>query len=454
METELQDITEQAVSHRHASGEIYEAHDIESAYVQCTGLAGKISLEEFGLLLELETIGKEEMAKDTPEQTQKPAVNQVEKQSLAVEENTDISVSPTPDTTHEETHAPVTNSEALERVNLTEVRLLVKEQEAEVTSDDTGSEQTLAKPIDTTATETQNNLHSTLDVSEPTTVNLDTPAVLEVFSDKPVLQQHSPETAREEISDSVGTTINDFELPVPFAGGTMDLADDTNSGEDKVLHDYEFTDAEYDTKVSGLTEFSLETNNETDVFSTDETVVFMDDEYPERLHVAIEDVGMHPFVALELPAPIDEVETALTSLIEVFESKNEAQTEVVREFFQEIQLLSAESENHNKAEEAQLEQKIETLFAKLFTALEINYSTELLTSLARLTRKHYLDNIIDLAQQAEDEAPGLPDDVGTREFFQQLQHTLVVVQQTTVRFYELGKSALKLYRHSQLLAVS
>lgn len=76
METQIQDADTQAFSYQHADGEVFMADNIEAARGMCPVL-GKMSLEDAGLLLELEAMGREQMAAE-PDTRQKP--NAEEKQ--------------------------------------------------------------------------------------------------------------------------------------------------------------------------------------------------------------------------------------------------------------------------------------------------------------------------------------------------------------------------------------
>lgn len=453
METQADVLEAQTISHRHASGEIYEAHNIESAYVQCTGLAGKISLEEFGLLLELEAIGKEEVTNDPPVRTEKPVIKRIEKQPPSVNENPNIPVAVTPPITPEATHTPNAYIATFEDIILPKPQQLIEEQHIE--GDAKGSEEeirVITQLMEIPSADAADKLHGSSGTTE--TAIIHKPVPTETDSDSQELQHYIPETSPEDVSESVAVTETNHDLPAPAHESSLDLSDNTGTTDVEAISEYEFIAADHDdTETVEIAKLVTEISDETAIIAPDDIVTFTNGDTTERL-LRIPDEDMLVSLTPELPAPLLQVETALTSVVEAMEGADKEQIEIAQQIFQEIMNLPMEAEYWNEDKEDDLEQKLEEQFTELFENLGIDYSPELLTSLARVTRTHYLDNVMELIQQSEDEMPTLPDDIGTREFLQHLQHVLVVVQQTTVRFCELGKSVLKLCNQNRSLAVS
>ena len=71
METQPKVEAPPVITHEHASGEVAAANSVEAARGMCPVL-GKMSLEEAGLLLELEAMGKELLAEQEGQSKPKP----------------------------------------------------------------------------------------------------------------------------------------------------------------------------------------------------------------------------------------------------------------------------------------------------------------------------------------------------------------------------------------------
>jgi hypothetical protein len=147
----------------------------------------------------------------------------------------------------------------------------------------------------------------------------------------------------------------------------------------------------------------------------------------------------------ELPAPVKEIEAAITRLTEVLESAEADETQKVYLVFEEIIMLPDGLEASTGEAKKDFEQKLEELFVRLFEQTGTEYTPELIDSFTKLTQLHYLKELLPIAIETEDGTQALPDEIGTHEFLQKLQHGLSRMKQTVVSFYELGGSVLRLY---------
>ncbi|MGZ6005695.1 MAG: hypothetical protein ACXWLH_06150, partial [Candidatus Saccharimonadales bacterium] len=151
----------------------------------------------------------------------------------------------------------------------------------------------------------------------------------------------------------------------------------------------------------------------------------------------------------ELPAPVEEVEMALLQLSEVMDPGkpeiSEKKQDKMHAILNEIITLPDKIEMDGEKVEVTIDKKLEELFVELFEEAEIEYSPELLQSMIKLTRAHYLDELIEDVKPEEITENKLPDEIGTREFLQKIHHGLSAMKRAAFYFAEIGKSVLKLY---------
>lgn len=156
-----------------------------------------------------------------------------------------------------------------------------------------------------------------------------------------------------------------------------------------------------------------------------------------------------PVIAIpELPAPIVEIEAAMTILVEALENVEADEPGEIDAILEKIITLPAKFEATTTEEVAELEEKLEELFIELFEAVDISSTPELIKSFVKLTRAHYLEELLNITKVTEEETQDMPDEIGTREFLQKLQHGLSALRQAAINFYEIGKSILRLYASS------
>lgn len=145
----------------------------------------------------------------------------------------------------------------------------------------------------------------------------------------------------------------------------------------------------------------------------------------------------------ELPTPVGEIEATITQLAEALELTHPGEPTEAYQILEEIIALPASLETAAAEPAVMVEERLEELFIELFEETAIEYTPELIVSFIKLTQAHYLEELLETAK--EEEAQGLPDEIGTREFLQKLKHGLSNMKQTAIHFYEIGKSVLRLY---------
>ncbi len=144
----------------------------------------------------------------------------------------------------------------------------------------------------------------------------------------------------------------------------------------------------------------------------------------------------------------EEIEDCLTQLAEHITDSDPETTEMVNEYLDNIIEVSTELEagsGKNIITEAEAQEKLEMLFTELLENTGIDYTPEVIESLAYLTLKWRLaDETKKLKnKEAIDKAP---QDSGTHEIIKKLLIGLSTIKKAVVHAYAIGRSALLLYR--------
>ena len=145
--------------------------------------------------------------------------------------------------------------------------------------------------------------------------------------------------------------------------------------------------------------------------------------------------------------PIEEIESSLLQAAEVIESSQPEIVDAVNGILDKILALQAKLDNEGEVEiiEAEIQEKIEVLFTELFDWLGINYTPELIESLARLTIRRHLGEKMQSLKQ-EEETDEKTQGYGTHEIIKKLLSCLRKIKKTMANVYVIGKSILRLYR--------
>jgi hypothetical protein len=430
VESQFEDVL--TFSRQHANGEVFEAQNIEVARGMCPVL-GKMSLEEAGLLLELEAIGKEQMA-DTPEGPekiidQKPVIERIEttvktetkqgKQILLVERQPEATIEPV-----------VHNNNDIIRKLLAEDmhdRFLAQQETFRAaTTIATTTREAVPRPL---GPESVLAANETAFLHKKVANRADD--IFEVTHE--AMLQSSDEQHYESIEGQLEPHVvlrNLDEVAVPTEMSKSLVEYDSLEKDDVI------------SLMDGLeqSERLIEENEELSLVAdgayTPETKAFM------FTHAEMQTVVSVP----ELPAPVEEIEVAITQLAEALELKEANASQDVYQILEEIITLPDALEASTVEAQAAVEEKLKVLFVRLFETTGIEHTPELIESFIKLTGAHYLEALLPrVAAEAEEDTGALHDVIGTREFLQKLQHGLSAMKQAVVHFYAIGKSVVRLY---------
>ncbi len=184
-----------------------------------------------------------------------------------------------------------------------------------------------------------------------------------------------------------------------------------------------------------------------ELLGEDEVILLLADFEQSKAEIIVDDPAesLTGVSVPELSAPFKEIKTAIMQIAEVLELAETNETQKVHQIIEEIITLQNNLEDSPGEAEKDVEQKLEELFIRLFKETDTEYTPELVESFVTLTQEHYFKELLSITIEAEDEMPTLPDEIGTREFLQKLQHGLSAMMQAVTNFYEIGKSILRLY---------
>jgi hypothetical protein len=158
----------------------------------------------------------------------------------------------------------------------------------------------------------------------------------------------------------------------------------------------------------------------------------------------IENSGLEQIPKISLPA--EEIENSLIQLGEVIEVSEPEITEKVNEILDKIIEVPAklEIDEEKNIAKIEVEEELEELFTQLFDKLGIDYTPELLESLARLTLRLHLVEEIEKRKEGE-EINQTPKGSGTHEIIKKLLTGISNLKKAIANSYAIGKSALRLY---------
>lgn len=164
-------------------------------------------------------------------------------------------------------------------------------------------------------------------------------------------------------------------------------------------------------------------------------------------------IVLAPTESLELPAPVSEIEDALTAVFDAAESNDTVVADDIKRIVAKIIALPTElaatvedRETANVADEV-VAQALQELFIELFETAGIEYTEELVLAFVQLTRTYHFALFAERIFAEEDDN-AIPAELGTREFLQKIKQTLVRLKRSAIHVYELGRSAMQLYRLS------
>ncbi len=395
---EAQAETIQPISHQHENGETFVANSIESARTMCPFL-GRLSIEDAGLLLELETMGKELIAEKTNQTPEKPTITKIEKTPFEHGE-ANSATDPAREANVSET---VHQAEGLD--HKIAQPLIIERSVTDIASDVPAESKQPAIVV------REAGLQSETEILEIERVREDQQKVQELITTHQYVHHLQNESLAKRSPDmqNAGESTR-FAAEPPQAEGPAG----------KLLFDQD------------------------ELPNTAETIERGEDELAE-----LTQIEPSPEIAMqELPSPLVEVQATITKLIEVVGLEVAEELGKVTAIVEEIAMLPVKLEVAAAQELGELEEKLESLFIQLFEEANVVYSSELVQSFVKLAQAHYLEELLATAQGIKAEDHGQPKENGTREFLQKLQHGLSTTRQAVVNFYQIGKSIVRLYAYS------
>jgi hypothetical protein len=142
----------------------------------------------------------------------------------------------------------------------------------------------------------------------------------------------------------------------------------------------------------------------------------------------------------------EEIEVSLIQLAEVIEVSEPEITEKVNEILDKIieMPVKLEAQTSENITEVNVQEELEELFIELFDILSIEYTPELIQSLAYLTLRLHLVDEIEKLKEGE-EMNETPQSSGTHEIIKKLLTGISNLKKAIANSYAIGKSALRLY---------
>lgn len=449
MEPQLQVEEMPIISRQHASGEVFQAENIEAARGVCP-ILGRLSLEEANLLLELEVMGKEQLT-NKPDMSDKSATDIPDiKHADAAEK---AGSPPTTENKHHKTVAEaaliyadytedvqaratkkqsgvsITTEENAYSVNPVREKPSRKKQPAFLVQNEVSrSVTTVYKPIEEqveVAVHKETEPAWTAEETKPDYVSMDAAGATEITREAAGnLTQINQQPRQNAVLAQANEFIAQPEMPelIVAAGPTA------------ITQIKEFT-----------YEDSLEPPQEEAMLAAGHEAPLKDVKEQSEAE-AFRPAAVEPETAMsmpELPMPVEEIKTVVTQLTEVLSLAEPKESQKCFQVLKEIITLPAGLESVSDKEGEALEQNLQELFTELFEEAGIDYTPELIKSLVILTRMHYLEEL--LKPVNKDEEQGLPDEVGTREFLQKILQRLNNTKRSIMNFYEIGQAILRLY---------
>lgn len=433
----------QMISHQHANGELFEAQNLEAARGMCPVL-GRMSLEEAGLLLELEAMGKEQMAAEQAAPVEKPLIEKNEKlqspaqrpdrvpATIAIKSEDPVKAEVEPTMHHVPEAAKAAAAPADELTN--EAYILEITRLTEPTTDAHKQPSLESSRIEEFARAKDDYYNQTVlaleeaqnrpNVAAPDE-NINRPLEEAGDTDQHNLPERDLFPGNEEqniaiygrpVSEpaEVATSIGDS-LPIEIASSEdyidVSAVDGLNIGEDEAI----------------LSERPLI--------------------YPslEEVPLTLQTAESQPLPAIpELPAPVEQIESAVSELTTALDKLEDDESPKLQEILEAVLTLPVKPEAVTDEETVILEQKLGDLFVELFEEVNISYTPELVDSFVELTKTNYLNKLLENMDSEREDSP-LPTEIGTREFLQRLLDRPAALKTSITDFYGIGKSTLRLY---------
>ncbi|MEK7561556.1 MAG: hypothetical protein AAB541_01705, partial [Patescibacteria group bacterium] len=277
--------------------------------------------------------------------------------------------------------------------------------------------------------------------------------------DRPQLAADQQETEPFTLSVAIEVTAE----PELTELSPLDLDSESILGETMELSDEKIETAEYEPALVAL---EPEMDTSSPVYFDEEEILIdyleEDDLEPGELDTFSipiwEGVEDEPSLSgqMEITSPeqpvrisltIEEIEDSLIELAQCLEASEPETTEKVNEILDEIIDVPAKLETHNGKNiitVAEAREELEELFTELLDEMGIDYTPELIESLASLTLKWHLADEIEKLKN-EEETNKAPQGSGTHKIIKKLLAGLSTIKKAIAHACAIGKSALQLY---------
>lgn len=407
------------ITHSHANGETYSAESVEAAQGVCSFLA-RFSIEDAGIFLEFEKLGREEVSK----KVQPPEAEPTQRNSTDLTfEKVDsviavhISESADPETAHSLGNEisllnPLHDNEA------SHLAVADEQSKNEIAYYDHLKQSTRLEDITHEDIDSNQKVEPALSLDQYTVDRqVAAPLNVESISDEPLPSLNEVKEVEHPIQDS-SEIDKIWEEMDQLLIEINDLPEQNSYREVDPSSDETYSDIQVDDVLQ------LESESTTTTFN----------EIPQ----------------MELPVSGEEVAEIMHQIIEVTSQPDSDAAikalEIIEEIIQLPTVLEA-AENPNRE---LLDAKLEEHIIELLEVLNIDYTPEHIEALVLLARSHYFDKVPELQTQGTFKESDTPQQIGTREFLQKLHQGILRINWQLLRLYKVGSSALRFSGLSQL----
>lgn len=430
VETNTKIEAQRQLTYQHSSGEIFIAESVEVARGMCPVL-GRMSLEEVGLLLELESMGKEILS---------------DQKVLHSETIVDLG-----DTSTDDMHKKIKDvrPESMKYINPEEeieVARLINEMkisdsdnpEAFEVRDDFRKPQ---EPLTIKDAESGESYSSIKSDSMKVGISTEPPRTFlpkinsSDLKEKELIQNEEPKIVT---LDNVNSFIvnNDYQLSESNNLTEGFPEEFVNKPEKKILPT--FIKEGTIKNISEFKEEELEDNFNEENSSANKV---------ELINMVSQFIPESP--AIELPSPLEEVEMTIGQLINIIENEDIDIPESANQIFEDIIFYADSFKEFNEGQvvefksEFEFDQGLMELYKELFDVFSIDYSDDLINSIVILSN-------INIFNDYQPEKPlksinkySEISDIGTREFLQKLLHGIRDFKQRAANVCLIGRSVLR-----------
>lgn len=462
MEALAQQEETQNISYRHQTGEVFEVDNLDTARGMCPVL-GKMSLEEAGLLLELEAMGEMNIAKQGEEpvaQTDsetKPDIYEIRKNVEEPITNKTKKNVPLPQASliHPaeslirtvEEYAVIISSDSVAQ-GVLGLQEADKRKVTQKFFDKSGSTH-VVESVRHTPPQSNHNRKIAILTHDRDEANVVSSALATDNKLAKAMSKEPAQSAQPEVNRAFGKGVPESYDP------SIVVDDNDQEAVKQVVLSEQVT--EVFEKAPDPKKIEIEETKSADVVFTEERQIFFefqedsqeDHVFPEQLldnQTESEQIEIYPTTEdIVTPATLTQIDTVITEIVEALEGDETTEIVKINEIIHEITALSEVDRFEKVNNDKENDEKIEELFIELFKVAKISTSPELIISFVKLYKANYLEELFNIDKSKISNTDATAEEVGTREFLQKLQIGLSIIKQSVISFYEVGKSILRLY---------